>query len=131
MRRITVCLIAILFSANVTNAGPIADAVKRAAQTARPVKSQSNENKMLWPGVSLLAAGGLLALYGFTHTTGAEISSNESGTSIGISEKHATGVGIAGLGLAGLGAFLLAKGQSEARPNKRVTFGVTNIVVRF
>jgi hypothetical protein len=60
---------------------------------------------MLWPGLGLIVGGGVLALYGFSHTTGLEVGTNTTGTVVTATEKHATGVGFAGLGIAGVGAY--------------------------
>jgi len=131
MRKIATLVLAMALVSNVASAGPLRDAVTRAGQATRPVKSGTGDNKMLWPGVGLLAAGGLLALYGFTHTTGAEINTNTSGTSISVSEKKSTGVGFAGLAIAGVGGVLLVMGQNQAKPNKKVVIGFNKVTIRF
>src|SRR5687767_2401376 len=94
MKKIAVCLFVVLFCSNTAFAGPLKDAVTK-AQVPPPAR----ENKLLWPGVSVLGAGMAVALYGFSHTTGASISTNTSGTSINVEEKKSTGIGFAGLAI--------------------------------
>lgn len=131
MKRVTTLVLAMMLTANVASAGPLRDAVARAGQTTRPARAASGENKMLWPGLALVGAGTLLALYGFTHATGAEIGSNQAGTSVSISEKHATGVGFAGLAVAGVGGALLMIGSKQSQPNRKVIVSLNSVTVRF
>jgi len=115
VRRIISCFLVILLSATIGNAGPLTDAVAKAAQTTPPANAPAGKNKMLWPGVGLMAAGGLIALYGFNTASGAEIKTNVTGTSTSVSVKRNTGVAVTGLGIAGLGGFLLYKGANDAK----------------
>ena len=130
MRKVTTFTLMLLLATNAAYAGPLRDAVNRAAQTSRPAKTATGENKLLWPGVALLGIGGAVALYGFAHTTGAEVATNTAGTSISVSEKHSTGVGFAGLAIAGLGGVLLVKGQ-HASPQKKITVSFNTVTIRF
>lgn len=122
MKRIVVCLLVLFFSSNMAFAGPLKEAVAK-AQVPPPAR----ENKLLWPGLSVLGAGMAVALYGFTHTTGASISTNTSGTSINVEEKKSTGVGFAGLAIAGAGAFLIYKGANDAKRRPAIAVGPRSI----
>lgn len=128
MKKIVLFLLVFVLSSSVAFAGPLKDSVSK-AQVPPPAR----ENRLLWPGVSVLGAGMAVALYGFTHTTGASISTNASGTSINVEEKKSTGVGFAGLAIAGTGAFLIYKGANDAkkRPSIAVGPGRISYSVRF
>jgi hypothetical protein len=105
------------------SAGDLATSAAREVEKLAAEQSgsaaKSGKNELLWPGVGILAGGLVLALYGFSHTTGAtvNIGTNSSGTSSSITakEEHATGVGIAGLAAAGVGGFLIWKGSQDAK----------------
>lgn len=122
MKKIAAVLIVVLFSSNVAFAGPLKEAIAK-AQVPPPAR----ENKLLWPGLSVLGAGMAVALYGFTHTTGASISTNTSGTSINVEEKKSTGIGFAGLAIAGAGAFLIYKGANDAKKLPSIAVGPRSI----
>lgn len=79
-----------------------------AAQQGTPGNGSHSQN-LLYSGAALIGAGAILAVYGFTHTSGASISTNSSLTSVSVDEKHPIGVGIAGLGAMGVGGYLLTK----------------------
>jgi hypothetical protein len=131
MRRLSTAVLAMLLFSNTAFAGPLREAINHAAQTTRPAKASTGENKMLWPGITLLSLGGLVALYGFSHVTGGDVTTNATGTSISVSEKHSTGVGVAGLAIAGAGGFLLVHGQNQARPDRKVSVQFNRVTIRF
>lgn len=130
MKRITAVVLGLLLMSNAAFAGPLSDAAKAAA--AQSVRAQKKaENKLLWPGIGLIAGGATLALYGFSHTTGAEVGTNSSLTSVSIKEKHATGVGVTGLAIAGVGGALVLVGQKQSRADRKVTIGFNQVTIRF
>jgi hypothetical protein len=114
MRRIIFVVLALVLSANLASAGPIAAAVARYQAPPAPT-AQRGPNRMLWPGIGLLAGGGAIALIGFTRATGAEIHGDPFSPSLNISAKetHNTAMGYTGIGIAALGGFLLMKGEKD------------------
>jgi hypothetical protein len=80
--------------------------------TSKPPPSE--KNTMLWPGIGLIAAGGLMAAVGFTRVTGFECDFDSC------QDTHQTGLGYAGLGIAALGAVLLWRGQPRAAPSVQI-----------
>jgi hypothetical protein len=93
-------------------------AAAQARRKAQEAPAAKRANPYFWPGVGLMGGGALLALYGFNHTTGAEIhiGTDPAGipTSITAEEKKATGLGFVGLGIAGAGAFVYMKGNKQS-----------------
>ncbi len=109
-------------------ASSIASAAKEAAAAAqaRPNAAGNNdENPYFLPGVILLSAGGVVALYGMTHDTG--VSCNTTGTNRGSSFSCGTtkskGTIIAGLGIAGVGGYLLFKGNQQKKSSPEIVAG--------
>jgi hypothetical protein len=129
-------IVALLLSADVAIAGPIADAARRAAariaQPASDATTTPGKNKLLLPGLCILGVGSAIALYGFTHATGGDVIIPPDFSGISVSEKHATGVGVAGLVVAGVGTLVIWKGANDAKRHA-VTVGSRTIryTVRF
>jgi len=86
------------------------------------------ENPYKATAIGLMAGGVALAVYGFTHTNGAEVNYTDTGGSV--KETKSTGVGIAGLGVAVLGGVLYAAGERKARGvQPQISFGLNRAVV--
>jgi len=100
--------------------GSMKKSVAESVQAVAP-KPAPAENPYKMASIALIVGGGAIAVYGFTHATGAELSSNNTGTSISAKETHNTGLGLLGVGAAGLGAVLFAVGQKQVHPE--VGFG--------
>jgi hypothetical protein len=130
-------LIAILLMVGVSApafAGDLSESINaevmKAAQAS--ASSKASDNQYLWPSVALMGGGALISLYGFLHTTGANINvgTNATGTnsSISVNTTHNTGLGIAGLAVVGLGGYLLWKGAQKHSPS--ISFGRGSVKVQ-
>ena len=124
--------VAVDFRASVeANAARAAALTQTTEQQARHAQAgASDENPYLWPGIALIAAGAATAVYGFTSTSGAQCTFTE--TSLGCSETHRTGIGIAGLAVAVGGGVLLALGNSRKHKQRpELVFGPNSVAVRY
>ncbi len=90
------------------------------AQSPVPLTAPA-ENPYRFAALGLVVGGGALAVYGFTHTNGAEVTSNSTGTSVSAKETKSTGVGFVGLGIAAVGGFVYMAGERKVHPE--VSFG--------
>lgn len=132
MVRKIVCFFAIIALASPSFAGDLRDSLRKVVEEGAQQPTPASGNRYLWPGIALLAGGAAVALYGFSHTTGAEVTFNSDpfGTrgNIGIEEKKSTGVGLAGVGVSALGAVLIALGARSASPS--ITVGPGAIAIK-
>lgn len=122
-RKIVVGLLLATFSTPAF-AGDLKSSMRRAAvEAAQTAPRQAPaENPYKVGALALMIGGAAIAVYGFTHTNGAEISSNTTGTSVGVKETKSTGIGFVGLGVAGLGAVMYGMGEKK-KAHPEVSFG--------
>jgi len=99
--------------------------VEESAKDAAPQASAKNPYKPA--AFALMAAGVGIAVYGFTHTTGAKVDVNlteSGGASSTVKETKATGIGLAGVGLAAAGGVVYMLGEKKAQSMQpQVAFG--------
>jgi hypothetical protein len=95
-------------------ADSLTEAVKREARVGSAQQSQSKgltENRYFVPGITLLAVGGGVLLYGATHETGVTCTSTL--TTVGCETTKSAGTMIAGAAIAATGGILLMKGRTS------------------
>jgi hypothetical protein len=71
--------------------------------------------------LAMIIGGAGIAIYGFTHVTGASASTNTTGTTFTATETHNTTLGVIGLAIAAGGGVLYGVGQKKVSPE--VSFG--------
>lgn len=119
-----VCVLILTTFATPAFAGDLRTSMKRAvaeaAQASVP-KPAPTKNPYLAAAGALVLGGGVIAVYGFTHTTGVEVGSNTTGTSVSAKETHNTTLGVIGLGIAAVGGVLFSVGQKKVSPQVSFT----------
>lgn len=91
-------------------------------------KAAPARNPYKGAAIGLMTGGLALAVYGFTHTTGAEAKMNE--TSVSVKETKATGIGVAGIAVAALGGVVYVAGERKAsRMQPQISFSLNRAMV--
>ncbi len=133
MKRV-ICALVMTAFATPAFAGDLKTSMKRAAveaaQASVPQPAPAR-NPYLAASAALVVGGAAIAIYGFTHVTGASASTNTAGTSFTATETHNTTLGVVGLGIAAVGGGLYFAGQKKVHPEVSFTPGGASISGRW
>lgn len=124
MLRKTVCFVLLCGFATPAFAGDLRKEIPKAIAEAIQVapRPAPRENPYKTGALVMVVGGGALAAYGFTHTTGAEVTTNSSATTFSAKETKSTGIGLVGLAVAAGGGVLYAMGEKK-KASPQVSFG--------
>lgn len=113
-RRLIATLLGTLLVTSPAMAGDLSEGIARAARNAAAAQGRPaarGENRYLVPGLTLLAVGGGVLLFGAMHETGVTCTSTLLTASCDTTKS--AGTMIAGAAIAGVGGILLMKGQNS------------------